>query len=348
MKGMTKTVNGKLDDIGEALAGLIAPDASGMPKIAVISDENTAGLYLDRCIASLERSAFSAFPIVVPPGESSKNGASFLRILEAMAEIPLTRTDMAAVLGGGVPGDMGGFAAATYMRGIPVVQIPTTLLAMVDSAIGGKTGIDLSAGKNLAGAIHEPVMVYTDTSLLRTLPESEFRSGMAEVVKYGLICGEPLFSMTEAFAEGGCGDFEALEKIIDICREAKLGIVEGDVTDKGKRQILNLGHTAGHAAEKASGYSLTHGEAVSMGLVWILTKAADAGLAPAELRDRTAKLLGKIGLPTDMPFAGAELFDIIKNDKKRKGNFIDLAVPEDLGKCTLKRVSMEELREMLG
>ena len=350
-------VKGRIEDIGTFLAGDHSPIAKGpeRPNIALISDENVAALYLDSIMTSLEKNGFKAFPLIVPAGEAAKTGKTYLDLLEKMAGIPLTRTDIAMVLGGGVPGDMGGFAAATYMRGIPVIQVPTTLLAMVDSAIGGKTGIDLTAGKNLAGAFHEPLFVYTDTELLRTLPRREFISGMAEVVKYGVICGEPLMSLIEDVANRISGEkaerpaeAEGLTEVIGLCQRAKLDIVSGDLRDKGKRQILNLGHTLGHAIEKASDYTVSHGEAVAAGMKAMMKIFAERGETSPECLARTERLLKKLGLPPEPGFAGSELFDIIKNDKKRKGSDIDLVVPRTIGDCVLKRLSMDELREILG
>lgn len=347
MTSGTRIADGRLEDIGSVLAGIpeILPgNTSSKPKIAVICDENVAGLYLDRVMDSLLGSGFGAFPLIVGAGEASKNGEAYLKLLEGMAEIPLTRTDIALCLGGGVPGDLGGFAAATYMRGVPVCQVPTTLLAMVDSAIGGKTGIDLPQGKNLAGAFHEPFLVYTDISVLSTLPRREFISGMAEVVKYGVIAGDHLMSLIEDAQEAGPS---ISEEIVDICRRTKLGIVSGDLTDTGKRQILNLGHTIGHAVEKLSGYEISHGEAVSIGMAEILRIFSEKGETSSECAERTLGLLRKIGLPTECPFTGEALFDIIKNDKKRKGGEIDLVVPENIGRCVLRRLSMAELETLL-
>ena len=229
-------------------------------RIAVVADSNVAPLYLETVCASLRDAGFAVCSYVFPSGEAHKNFTTLSAILEFLAESQLTRTDCVAALGGGVTGDMAGFAAASYLRGIRYVQLPTTLLSAVDSSVGGKTAIDLAAGKNLAGAFLQPAAVLCDTDCLRSLPAAVFADGAAEAIKTGVLSGETLFSL---FEDGTLTDAPA--EVIARCVRYKAGVVERDEKERGERRKLNLGHTVGHAIEKCSGYAIPHGHAVAAG-----------------------------------------------------------------------------------
>lgn len=238
-------------------------------RIAVAADSNVAPLYLETVCASLRDAGFAVCSYVFPAGEEHKNFTTLSAILEFLAESQLTRTDCVAALGGGVTGDMAGFAAASYLRGIRYVQLPTTLLSAVDSSVGGKTAIDLAAGKNLAGAFLQPAAVLCDTDCLRSLPAAVFADGAAEAIKTGVLSGETLFSL---FEDGTLTDAPA--EIIARCIRYKAGVVERDEKERGERRKLNLGHTAGHAIEKCSGYAIPHGHAVAVGLA-VMARASE-------------------------------------------------------------------------
>lgn len=328
----------QLDYIGPAVREI----AKGQ-SLMVVTDENVAPLYLHRCIQSLETQGFDVYSFVIPPGEESKNGETYLRLLGELAEIPLTRADALIALGGGVVGDLTGFAAATYLRGIKVVQVPTTLLAAVDSSVGGKTAINLPAGKNLAGAFHQPALIWCDPSLLKTLPAEIYLDGMAEVIKYGVIADADLFTLlgNKDFAQSHGSD------MIQRCVSIKKKFVEEDEHDTGVRQLLNFGHTIGHAIEIASNFEISHGLAVAKGMAYMAKIAEQQGWCDADTRDRIIDLLNLYEFDLTVNFEKEVLYDIMKADKKRKGNFIDLVVPESIGTCRLQRITTEELREIL-
>ena len=262
-------------------------------RIAVAADSNVAPLYLETVCASLRDAGFAVCSYVFPAGEAHKNFTTLSAILEFLAESQLTRTDCVAALGGGVTGDMAGFAAASYLRGIRYVQLPTTLLSAVDSSVGGKTAIDLAAGKNLAGAFLQPAAVLCDTDCLRSLPAAVFADGAAEAIKTGVLSGETLFSL---FEDGTLTDAPA--EVIARCIRYKAGVVERDEKERGERRKLNLGHTVGHAIEKCSGYAIPHGHAVAAGLAVMARASERLGWAEPGVSARIAACLEKNGLPT--------------------------------------------------
>ena len=249
-----KIGSGLLDALGRELSAL----ASG--SVLVVTDSNVAPHYLQRACASLRQAGFAVCSVEIPAGESSKNLENFGLLLRVLAQKRLTRTDTVVALGGGVTGDLAGFAAASYLRGVRLVQVPTTLLAMVDSSVGGKTAVDLPEGKNLVGAFHQPALVLCDTDTLDTLPEAVFREGCAEVIKTAILFDRPLFRQ---LAQQGTG-FDR-EDVIARCVAHKRDIVAEDEFENGSRRLLNLGHTVGHAVEKCSGYTVSHGAAVAIG-----------------------------------------------------------------------------------
>jgi 3-dehydroquinate synthase len=314
---------GLLATLGQRIAAL-RPAA----RAAVISDETVAGHHLAATQVALAVAGIESTPVIVPPGESSKNFAMLERVCEALLSARIERGDLVVALGGGVIGDLAGFAAAIVRRGLDYVQVPTTLLAQVDSSVGGKTAIDSRHGKNLVGAFHQPILVVADTALLDTLPPREFRAGYAEVAKYGLIADAAFFgwletSWREIFAGGS-----AREHAIAVSCRMKAAIVGRDERETGERALLNLGHTFGHALEAAAGFSgrLLHGEAISIGIVLALAFSARRGLASAAEAARVERHLAAVGLPTrissipgELPGLG-RLMELIAQDKKvRRG-----------------------------
>ena len=324
---------GLLDEAGERISRLF-----GSCRAMVVADDRVDALYGEALRASLRTGGIEAERFTFPHGEENKNLDTYSTLLEAMCSAKLTRKDLLIALGGGVAGDLGGFAAATYRRGIPYVQLPTTLLAAVDSSVGGKTAVDLAGGKNQVGAFYQPSLVLCDTETLGTLPREERRAGCAEVVKYGLLGSEALFEALEADPAAAWS-----EDTIAACVEMKRRYVEEDEFDTGSRQFLNLGHTFGHAAELLSGYSLLHGEAVAMGMAAITRSAAEAGICRRETPGRLTALLEACGLPTSLPYPAEDLAQAAGTDKKALGKRITLVVPEAVGRCRLETVPASDL-----
>lgn len=305
-------------------------------KIAIISDSNVWPLYGNVAKSSLENAGFSVVDFVFSAGESSKNSDTYIRILNFLAENHLTRTDAVLALGGGVTGDMTGFAAATYLRGIRYIQIPTTLLAMVDSSVGGKTAIDLPAGKNLAGAFYQPALVLCDLDTLDSLPASVFSDGCAEVIKYGVLYDKVLF---EHLSTKGL-DFDR-ETVVSRCVELKRNVVSEDEFDTGARQKLNLGHTIGHGIEAQSNFSITHGQAVAIGMS-IVTKAGCRSIY-----EELCSVLCKFNLPTATDFTAAQLYTSALSDKKRAGGTVNLIIPREIGICEIVPTPVEKLESFI-
>lgn len=328
----------ELRQIGTALAEI---QRGG--KICIISDRNVASLYMDICRESLEEAGYSVWEYVLPPGEASKNGTNYLRILEYLAAVPFTRSDGIVALGGGMVGDLAGFAAATYMRGINVYQVPTTLLAAVDSSVGGKTAIDLPSGKNLAGAFHQPKLVLQDSRLLNTLPSDVYREGMAEVIKYGMIHNRELFKGLEDPTEVR----NSLDEVIKTCVGIKKEYVEADEFDRGLRHKLNFGHTLGHAMEQAEGYRLSHGDAVAKGMYWITRISAEQGWCSRETLAALEQLLRKYDFNLTLPENREEIYRILCSDKKRQGDTIRMVIPEEVGRCVIREFHIREVKDLL-
>lgn len=324
-------------------SGDMIKEVTSAERVAVITDDTVDKLYSDVVMKSLSDAGFETFKFVFPHGEKSKNISTFSSILEFLAEIGLTRTDALVALGGGVVGDVAGFAAASYLRGIDFIQIPTTLLACVDSSVGGKTAIDLKAGKNLAGAFYQPKLVIADFETLSTLTDGIFADGMAEVIKYGVIFDKAFFEFLR--------DNEAkdnLEYVITRCVELKRDIVNADEKEKGVRALLNFGHTVGHAIEKCSGYKIPHGSAVAVGMVIISRAAYKCSFCGENYADIIASLNKKYSLPVSTDFSASELSSAAMADKKRAGDKIKLIIPEALGNCVIKSVPTSELEKIIG
>ena len=324
---------GLLTACGQRLREVLAPC-----RVAVITDSTVAPLYLKTVTGCLEGAGFTVCSYIFPAGEGSKNFTTLAAILEFLAEQHLTRTDCVAALGGGVTGDMVGFAAACYLRGIRCVQLPTTLLSAVDSSVGGKTAIDLAAGKNLAGAFLQPTAVLCDTDCLRSLPSDVFADGTAEAIKTGVLDDESLFALFED------NTFTAApEEVIARCVRYKAGVVERDEKEQNERRLLNLGHTVGHAIEKCSGYAIPHGHAVAAGLSIIARSAEALGWTEEPIAARIAACLKKNHLPTGTEFSAKALAEAALADKKRAGGNITLVIPKKIGVCELKKVPVSEL-----
>ena len=306
-------------------------------KAAIISDSHVFPLYGEAVRKSLENAGFSVVSYVFPAGEASKCGATYLEILNFLAGNHLTRSDCLIALGGGVVGDMTGFSAATYLRGIAYIQVPTTLLAAVDSSVGGKTAIDLEAGKNLAGAFYQPRLVLCDVDTLCTLPEEIFRDGCAEVIKYGVLYDPKLFSHLE---EAGLS-FDR-EAVITRCVELKRDVVAEDEFDTGMRMKLNLGHTIGHGIEARSNFGLSHGKSVSIGMA-IICRASDC--------PDTARILGcleKFGLPITVDFPADEIYEYTLSDKKRSGGTVNLIIPRAIGQCDIVPTPVDSIKALIA
>ncbi len=321
-------------------AGALCAEVIRPCRALLLTDDTVNALY-GACIEdSLTEAGFSVVRHVIAHGEASKSATNLIALLETMAEAHLTRSDCLVALGGGVVGDLGGFAAAVYQRGIRFVQIPTTLLAMVDASVGGKTAIDLAAGKNLAGAFHQPSLVICDPDLLMTLPPEIFADGMAEVIKYAFISDRALYDLLCAPAEESD---DHLSEIIRLCMEDKRALVEADETDKGARQLLNLGHTVGHAVEACSQFTISHGSAVAIGMVIMSRSAERAGLAVAGTTEALCTLLRRYHLPVTCPFTAEELYPAALSDKKRAGDSITLVVPYGVADSQLVTVPVDAL-----
>lgn len=331
--------------IGKSLldsAGKMCGEIFSAGKAMIVTDDKVAPLYLERVKKSFESAGFTAAEFIFKNGEESKNINTLSSLLECMAENKITRSDTVVALGGGVTGDMAGFAAAVYLRGVRFVQIPTTLLAAVDSSVGGKTAIDLKAGKNLAGSFYQPSAVICDIETLDTLDDAVFAQGMAEVIKYGVIFDKDLFNLTKS------GDVKGnIEHIIKRCVELKRDVVQKDEHDNGERQLLNFGHTVGHAIEKCSGFTVAHGEAVAIGMVIAAKAAYSLGWSKEDCTADIITALKNNALPTECKFSAEELFEVALNDKKRSGSSINLVIPEIMGKCVLRRTDANDVLEFI-
>ena len=287
----------------------------------------------------LQGAGYDACKYVIPAGEASKCADNLLAFLNFLAGEQITRSDAVIAFGGGVVGDLGGLSASLYLRGIKYVQVPTTLLAAVDSSVGGKTAIDIPAGKNLVGSFYQPVLVCCDTTLMDTLPASIYRDGCAEVIKYGMILDKELYALLQAppFERGS---------VVARCVEIKRDVVEQDEFDNGLRGLLNFGHTFGHAIEKLSNFAVTHGEAVAKGMVIAAKIAPLCGLC--DVTAELSALLERYGFDLSCPYSATEMYDAMLADKKRRGGSITMVLPRAIGDCALVTVTIEELKDLLN
>lgn len=329
--------SGLLYQLGERIA-----QQCKAQKAAIVSDSNVFPLYGSVACKSLEEAGFQVVSFVFPAGEESKNADTYLKLLNFLAENQLTRSDCLIALGGGVVGDLTGFTAATYLRGIAYFQVPTTLLAAVDSSVGGKTAIDLPVGKNLVGAFCQPRMVLCDIDTLNTLPLDIFRDGCAEVLKYGVLYDEALWSHLAQHGLEFCR-----EQVIARCVELKRDVVMEDEFDTGARMKLNLGHTIGHGIEAQSCFTVSHGKAVAIGMCIVARAAASEGRCSQETSDRIVSVVSSFGLPTKTDYNADALFTSALSDKKRSADHVDLIIPEKIGFCSIVPTPLSELKSFI-
>jgi 3-dehydroquinate synthase len=332
---------GLIDSAGEAIAPFLK-----RRRTAIVSDETVWGLHGARLTAALESAGIAALPVIVAPGEQTKSFAGLAEVTDRLLGLELDRGDVITAFGGGVVGDLAGFAAAIYKRGIDFVQVPTTLLAQVDSSVGGKTAIDVAAGKNLVGAFHQPRLVLADLNVLASLPEREMRAGYAEVIKYGLLGDFGFFEWLEANgAKVLAREPAALAEAVARSVAMKAQIVAEDETEQGRRALLNLGHTFGHALEAETGYgaALLHGEAVAAGMALAFRFSAAQGLCAAQDARRATAGVAAAGLPTTLaevaghPFEARRLVRHMAQDKKAEGGKLTFILARALGDAFVAR-----------
>lgn len=325
-------------------AGKYVRDVSKALRAVIVSDSNVAPIYADRVEDSLKANGFETSLFVFEAGEERKRLATIEQMYAHFFEHNITRTDIVVALGGGVTGDMAGFAAASYLRGIDFVQIPTSLLSQVDSSVGGKTGVDLPTGKNLVGAFWQPSVVLIDPDTLDTLPQKFFNDGMGEVIKYGCIRSKSLFERLE---RENAKDF--IDDIIYESVSIKRDVVEHDERDTGERAILNFGHTFGHALEKLHNYSgITHGEAVAVGALILTEITEKKGITKAGTAERIHNLLQKNNMPTSTDFALADIVKATRGDKKSSGKSLKFIFLSDIGECFINKIANDEISDFFG
>lgn len=319
-------------------------------KVAVVTDSNVCDLFGIVVESKLIEAGYDVHPMTVPAGEGSKNWATAGELLEALAEVGLDRRDLVVALGGGVVGDLAGFVSATYLRGIPFVQVPTTLLAQVDSSVGGKTGVDLRAGKNLAGAFKQPLLVIADTAVLGLLPEREWASGLAEIAKSAAIDGEEFLG----WLEGAAGalvkrEDDAVREAVSRCIRFKAGVVAADERESGDRECLNYGHTLGHAIERVVGYGVvSHGAAVAEGMRFAARLGVEVVGAPRSFVRRQDALLDALGLPSmDAQLDPVRMLDTMRGDKKARSGKLRWVLPKGPGEWSCVPVEEAVIMEHL-
>lgn len=319
-------------------------------RFAVITDETVYRLYGAALKAAFASQNLDCHVFAVPPGEASKSIATFGHLLSKLAQHQYARTDIVVALGGGVVGDLAGFVSACYLRGVKCVQIPTTLLAQIDSSVGGKTGVNLPEGKNLAGAFHQPDAVYIDPALLATLPKDDFADGMAELIKYALIRDTHMFSLLEN-GPAVSAQSPLLEELIVRCISIKRDVVMADEKDMGERMLLNFGHTIGHAIERIcaqSGVPMTHGKAVAMGMAAIAAAGVRHGLTKPETTSRIEPVLQKSGLPHSIEaFSRKDILDAILVDKKNMAGMLHLVMISEPGRSFLHRIPRGDMADYI-
>ena len=325
---------GILAGLGEFVRPLL-----GDCRLAVLTDSNVDAFYGSAIMDNLQAAGYNACKYVIPAGEASKCADNLLAFLNFMAGEQLTRSDAVVAFGGGVVGDLGGLSASLYLRGVKYVQVPTTLLAAVDSSVGGKTAIDIPAGKNLVGSFYQPSLVCCDTALMDTLHPNIYRDGCAEVIKYGMILDAELYKTlhTQPFDR---------EAVVARCVEIKRNVVQQDEFDNGVRGLLNFGHTFGHAIEKLSDFGVSHGEAVAKGMVIAARIAPLCGLC--DVADGLSALLVQYGFDISCPYSAQQVYDALLSDKKRRGGKISVVLPRAVGDCVLHDMPVEELNMLLS
>ncbi|MGB4631160.1 MAG: 3-dehydroquinate synthase [Tepidanaerobacteraceae bacterium] len=329
---------GIIKELGKSLRRL-----SSAKRVAIITDKNLSRIYGAQVLNVLNPAGFETDVIAIEPGEKSKTLATLADVFEGLVKSRITRRDIIIALGGGVVGDLGGFAASSFLRGMPYVQVPTSLIAQVDSSIGGKVAVDLPQGKNLVGSFYHPEAVFIDPDFLDTLDAREFSNGMAEVIKYGCIKDRQLFEELTGFDKNEL--LNNIETIIFKCLSIKKKFVEEDETDQGARMMLNFGHTLGHAIEKYYHYAkYSHGEAVAVGMYRVTKNSEDMGLTEPGTSQRLKEVLSKYGLPYEMPAGNAaEIVEVIAMDKKNKGDSIDIVLLNSIGDGFIKNINKDEI-----
>lgn len=320
---------------GELLKEQFAPC-----RVAAVFDSNVAGIYRDGIIPSLVSAGFEVFEYTIPSGEDNKTVSTYLGLVSFLSENGFSRSDVVVSIGGGVTGDISGFAAGTYLRGISFVNMPTTLLSMVDSSVGGKTGVNLPRGKNLLGVFCQPSLIICDTDFLSTLPPEEMNSGYAEVIKTAVLSGEEMLSSLEQGPD--------ISGIIRSCIEFKNSIVCQDERDNSVRRLLNFGHTVGHACEKLSSFTLRHGEAVSFGMSVMVRYAAKNGLCSESDSALILSILKAHSLPVSLPYSPSKIARAAFADKKISGDTITVIVPYGAGDCRCEKVTISSLEKIIA
>lgn len=329
---------GLLEQCGDLISGVVKSR-----KCAVITDDIVDALYGEKTVKNLEKQGFYVIKAAVPHGEPSKSHEKLIALYNFLSDNDITRSDFIIALGGGVVGDLTGYCAATYLRGIDYVQIPTTLLAQVDSSVGGKTAVNIDAGKNLVGAFKQPVLVIADTDVLSTLSEDIFADGMGEVVKYGMIRSGKLF---KRLCQGNV--HENIEDIIAECISIKRDVVQNDEHDTGERMILNFGHTFGHAIEKYLGYgNISHGKAVAIGMYMITSAAEKQGLVKSGTAQKLKNCLEANSLPYSLDITAEDIYTLSIGDKKRTSDEIRIILCPEPGNCGIKPMKLNEYRKFL-
>lgn len=328
--------SGLLDKCGTEISQVVKSK-----RCALISDSNVDLIYGERVLKSLKEAGFTVKKYVFPSGEKYKSTNTYIDILNFLANISLDRQDSIVALGGGVVSDMAGYAAATYMRGISLVNIPTTLLGMVDASIGGKTAINLGNHKNLVGAFWQPSLVICDIKALSTLNAKIFSDGCAEVIKYAILSDPEILNLMQDIHKN-------IEEIITRCIKIKKGFIEEDERETASRVMLNLGHSIGHAFEVLSDYKISHGRAVSIGLASIARSAYAHGECSKECVEQIVNALTDANLPTEIDYGPNDIVNIMKTDKKRNGNSIKLIIPREVGKCEIRETPYSELANYIA
>lgn len=324
---------GIIADIGNIISPIL-----GKCRLAVLTDSNVDALYGSAMMEYLASAGYDACKYVIPAGEASKCAENLLSFLNFLAQEQLTRSDAVVAFGGGVVGDLGGLSASLYLRGVKYIQVPTTLLAAVDSSVGGKTAIDIPAGKNLVGSFYQPSLVCCDTALMDSLPSDIYRDGCAEVIKYGMILDAGLYDTLHTIP------FDR-EAVVARCVEIKRDVVQQDEFDNGVRGLLNFGHTFGHAIEKLSDFGVSHGEAVAKGMVIAARIAPLCGLC--DVADELSALLLQYGFDITCGYSANEIYNALLSDKKRRGGNISVILPRAIGECVLYDMPVEELKGLL-
>lgn len=332
------TGSGLIQTCGQEISSLIKPC-----RVMVVSDTNVAPLYLEIVTKSLDNAGFSVNTHVVSAGEESKTVAVFGALLESFAEAKMTRTDLAVALGGGVVGDLTGFAAGCYLRGIRFVQMPTTLLSAVDASVGGKTAVNLQHGKNLAGLFHQPIAVYCDVDTLQTLSPHEMADGAAEAIKTGILGDCTLFKIYE---KGN--PLSQLEDVISHAVAYKSKIVSEDPEEHSVRKLLNLGHTPAHAIERLSNFDISHGHAVAIGMAMMTRAAVKRGYLNIDEGTRILHTITRNNLPVVCPFHANEMAKIASIDKKAAASEITVILPQQIGQCRMEKISISDLESLFA